>query len=511
MKRITFLLSILFIAQLVFGQEKLSQEKVQIGVPYPVVDAGIKKYFTYKNLIISVKVDRGKFFLQTYNTDKLTLEKVAVFEDFPRGFRIEKFIELKDRIFILYSLWDRATEKEKFFTREIDPLKCSFVEKGKKLLEVSGKISSRFSCLTSHDKGKLFIQYRNKAKFRNDSKNKDVIGMWVYDDNLQKLWGGDIEMPYTEEKMDNLQYTINSDGDVFLLAIVRDLDAAPVLSERRLIKFAGPNADITEKVINFPEGKSGGNLSFFEDGTGSLVLAGYSGTTEVAKINLGKGDGDFQFDYYDIPLDIINLNLKARKVKKNNKKESKNKTVGLSNLVPTNLYLHNDGSMVVVGEQYHVVVHTSTDANGNTRTTYTYHYDDILVTKINKDGSLAWMRKLPKRQHGKKPQGSMSFKLIEGVDDLYFVYMDNIKNLGLGDDDEPVRHADGKGGFLTAYKVGYETGSVKRISLLDSRNIKEMKMYQFKLSRISSVTPDEFVFEVYKKKKEDVLIKVELK
>ena len=36
-----------------------------------------------------------------------------------------------------------------------------------------------------------------------------------------------------------------------------------------------------------------------------------------------------------------------------------------------------------------------------------------------------------------------------------------------------------------------------------TKNIKEKKMYQFSLSRISSVTPDEFVFEVYKKKKED--------
>ena len=87
----------------------------------------------------------------------------------------------------------------------------------------------------------------------------------------------------------------------------------------------------------------------------------------------------------------------------------------------------------------------------------------------------------------------------------------NFVEVELGVIDVPEKHVDGKGGFLTAYKVGYNTGDVIRISLLDSRNIKEMKMYQFSLSRVSSVTPDEFVFEVYKKKKEDVLIKVELK
>jgi len=44
---------------------------------------------------------------------------------------------------------------------------------------------------------------------------------------------------------------------------------------------------------------------------------------------------------------------------------------------------------------------------------------DILVTKINKDGSLAWMKKLPKRQKGNAPTGGMSFTFVEGEKDFY--------------------------------------------------------------------------------------------
>ena len=511
MKKIALTLVFLLITQLFFGQEKLSDEKVQIGLPYRVVDAHQKQYFTYKNLVIAVKIDGKKFILQTLNTDKLTLEKIKVYEDFPRGFRSVRLKQLNDKVFLFYSLWDGAKEMEQIFVREINPAECSFIGKGKRIVAVKGKVVGGYSFMASFDKSKLFIQYRRKPKFRDDSKSKDVIGMWVFDDNMEEIWGGDIEMAYTEEEMDNLEYTINSKGDVFLLANVRNMGKKPISSELRLLKFSEGNAKASEKVIVFPDGKSGSNLSFFEDAGGNILLTGYSGGTEVAKVNLGKGGEEIQFDYYDIPLDVINQNLKKRKVKKNKKRKSNNKTVGVSNLVPRNFYVHSDGSMIITGEQYFSVTTTSTDANGNTTSRTTYYYHDILVTKINKDGSLAWMKKLPKRQSGGKSQGSMSFKMIEGENDLYFVYMDNIKNLALGTIEEPENHRDGKGGFLTAYKVDYATGESKRISLLDSRNIKEMKMYQFTLSRISSVAPDEFVFEVYKRKKEDVLIKVELK
>ena len=51
---------------------------------------------------------------------------------------------------------------------------------------------------------------------------------------------------------------------------------------------------------------------------------------------------------------------------------------------------------------------------------------------------------------------------------------------------------------------------IKKISLLDTRDVKGMKIYQFSTERISSNSNDEFIFEVYKKQKEDMLIKVKL-
>jgi len=89
--------------------------------------------------------------------------------------------------------------------------------------------------------------------------------------------------------------------------------------------------------------------------------------------------------------------------------------------------------------------------------------------------------------------------------------MDNVKNLTLTSTDVPEYHVDGAGGFLTAYKVNYTNGDVKKTSILNSVDVKGMKIHQFSTDRISSNVNDEFIFEVYKKQKEDILIKVKLK
>ena len=51
---------------------------------------------------------------------------------------------------------------------------------------------------------------------------------------------------------------------------------------------------------------------------------------------------------------------------------------------------------------------------------------------------------------------------------------------------------------------------LKKVTLLDTRDVNGMEVFQFNPDRILGTAPNTFVCEVYKKKKEDVLIKVEL-
>ncbi|MBL4593318.1 MAG: hypothetical protein JKX68_05810 [Flavobacteriales bacterium] len=541
MKKIVLFITLLFIAQLFFGQEEISNEKIQIGIPYPVVDASSKQYFRYKDLILGVKVRdrRGgvTYTLQTYSSNKLTLEKLKIYDDFPKWFVQESIIKLNDRIFLFFSVWDKPRGVEQLFVREFDVENASFKDAPKLILEVDGKVAgtsmnyrvyNKYDFYTSFDESKLLIQYRRKPKTKKDSKNKDVIGYKVFDGNIELLHGSEVEMPYTEKKMNNLDYAVDNSGDFYIAAkVYRDNSTKNNVTKKTVgydkkeinydIEIMTVSADgvFSQKKIELESGKHISSLRLFEAGDGRIISAGYyssggkkgndfSDVNGVFKFNLTKGDDAFRIDYYDIPLEIINQNRREKAVKKSKKKEKeKEGGVALSNLDPKTFFIHSDGSIVLIGEQFYITTHTYTDSKGNTRTTTTYHYNDVLITKINKDGSLAYMKKMAKRQ----TNGLSSFKLVEGKDDLYLIYRDNIRNLELDLVDVPARG----GKFLTAYKINYNTGETSKISLFDYRVVKGLKIYQFALSRIISTTDDEFVFEVYKKKKEDILIKVELK
>jgi hypothetical protein len=251
----------------------------------------------------------------------------------------------------------------------------------------------------------------------------------------------------------------------------------------------------------------------------SILCAGFYNKEENSSKN---ADGAFLFkmdedglitdkNFYEIPVEILNQYEKKITQKKNNKKDKKDKAE-FGSLVMRKLIVQPDNSILLVGEQYFVVQHTYTDSNGNTQTRYSYHYYDLLITKIDPNGELAWMRKLPKRQVGSAGRGGMGAKHMYIDGNHYFVYLDNVKNMELTLDKRPAVHSDRRGGFLTAYRLNNETGNVEKVSIFNTLEIKEKyKLYQFQTKRMLAVSENEFVIEFYKKQKEDVLVKIKIK
>jgi hypothetical protein len=104
----------------------------------------------------------------------------------------------------------------------------------------------------------------------------------------------------------------------------------------------------------------------------------------------------------------------------------------------------------------------------------------------------------------------MSYKYLRSGNSHYFLFLDNEKNRDLSVDKLPANHTDGQGGFLTAYKVDDINASIEKVYVLDTRDIKGEEVFQFMTSRIIPTGSKEYVFEAYKKKKEDILIKVKM-
>lgn len=530
MLRCIFLTLISFIIYVNFSK---GQAKITVGQPYQVIDSPDKFYFQDKGNILTVKMVKRTIILQRLDAKTLKFQQTRIYEDFPKGFQFEKITKFDNRLYLFYSHWE--DEKEYLFAREIDIATCG-MKPAKKIVTVTEKISgdlvktgmfavgvaNKYDFYFSHDSTSMLVNYRLKPEKRDDSKSYDVIGAHIFTPDLTEKWGAKVKMPYTEKKMDNLGYSLDSKGNAYIVARVYNDDSTDEKKrgeddanyKLEIITIANKTAQTTSAKVEVGD-KFVKNLWLYESPKGGMVAAGYYNTGRksdnvdgMIMFKLDPSGKPSSLNAYEIPVDILNQYASEKTKRKNERKEDNDKAEAVG-MELREIQVEDDGSVILIGEQYLEKVYT-TYMNGRSSTSYTYYYNDMLVAKIDPAGKLAWMKKLPKRQQGSGGRGGMSFAHISNKFNHYFLFLDNEKNKDLPITELPARHVDGQGGFLTAYHIDSKTGNVKKVTLLDTRNVNGMEVFQFNPDRILGTAPNTFVCEVYKKKKEDVLIKVEL-
>jgi hypothetical protein len=516
----------------------VSQPQVTVGKPYAVTDAFSKNYYYENGEVLTIKQQKKLLVIQKMNASTLAFQKIRSYDDFPSDYQIESIMNLGHRYYLFYSLWQ--DEQEKLFVREIDFASGTFKDAGKKVLTVNEKISGaltrsggffgryatgdKFDFFSSYDGSTLVIQYRMKPEIRSDSKNYDRIGMHVIGNDLSEKWSDIVTMPYTEKKMDNLDYSVDAAGNVYIVTRVyndnttdqkkRGDDNANYKLEILKVPAAGrkisaTKVDVADKFIN--------KIWLYETPRHDMVCAGYyangktdNGTDGVIVFKLDRNTaGLTDLRSYEIPVSVLNQYASKKTQRKNSRKEADDEAEA-SFLNLREVVIHDDGSMLITGEESFIRSYSRT-MNGNTSYYEVYYYNDILVTKIDAAGKLAWMKKLPKRQQGSAGRGGMSYAYFDGGIDHFFLFLDHEKNMELPITKEPATHTDGAGGFLTAYKINDQTGDVEKVSVLNTRNVNGTEIFQFAPSRILATEPNTLVFEAYKKKKEDVLVKIVLR
>jgi hypothetical protein len=510
-----------------------SQAKITVGDPYDVVDAQSKYYFTENGEIMTVKVDKKEIIIQKMSAKTLKFLKVRAYDDLPKDFMLESVLQFKDRYYVFYSLWEDKTEQ--LFAREIDFASGAFKSAAKKIITVADKIAGtqvktgfmsvgtadKFSFFFSYDNSALIVQYRLVPEKKRDSKSYDIIGMHVFDPSLKEKWGNKVTMPYTEKKMDNLDYSVDAAGNVYMVARVYNDDSTDKKDNEdnpnykiEIMKIAAGTGKITSSKVDLAD-KFIQRFWLYETAQGPMIGAGYYNKGNAAS----SVDGMILFKFntdgrvtdmktIEIPVEILNEYVSNKTRRKNEKKEDDDEAEA-TNMVLKEVNVQDDGSVLMVGEQDYYTVHYSRSGNMTT-TYYVYHYNDVLVSKVDASGKLAWMKKIPKRQQGTAGQGGMSYRYLSGAGSHYFLFLDNEKNLNLPKDELPARHMDGAGGFLMCYKLNDKTGEVKKTQILDTRDVEGMALHQFRPSRMLGTALNTLVFEAYKKKKEDVMVKVVL-
>jgi hypothetical protein len=93
--------------------------------------------------------------------------------------------------------------------------------------------------------------------------------------------------------------------------------------------------------------------------------------------------------------------------------------------------LFENGEALLIAEQYYMTEMIRTDpATGYQTITYSYNYNDIILVKINSDGSIAWNVKVPKYQATVNDNGPFSsYALVWNKDVVHLAFNDHSENL----------------------------------------------------------------------------------
>lgn len=436
-------------------------------------------------------------------------EKTIELPEMTKNFNSEGVVDFYGNYYWLHSDWDKKDEIEYLYYDKIDVVSGKITESNKKLFQAekiagsgyvsrgfySAKAVGKYDFNFDADHTKLLVSYRLAPEEKNDKKNYDKIGFYVYDQNMNKLWNNEFTMPYTEQIMDNIDFSIDSKGNAYMLAKVYDSEKRKEVDKEtgaagyhyEVLKFGKDSKKIINTTITIGEYFIKA-ASLIENTEHDMVItctyskkAKSNGTDGVflALMDQSGKINKYKNGYYEFPL----ADLEKFESERAKKKMEKKKDYEAPNLLVRNIVAEADGSLFIALEEYYMESYTVYDSRGGSRTYYTYYYEDILGAKISKTGNFEWLRKIPKKQKGSNGRGTMSYKLVSDATGYYFLFLDNKKNMELAEDEVPKYHMDGLGGQLVVGKID-NAGNISKEIVFDTRE-EEVKLYPAEFKRIN--------------------------
>lgn len=504
------LMPLCFVASFSFAQSKKFSFKLGTEYDLPRKSEDLSFFGNDKDGIVNLSLKKDELNISRFDPKTLsqTSEKTIELTELTKNFNSETVADFNTNYFWLHSDWDKKEERELLYYDKIDVATGKITESNKKLIETtkmggtmastgwySYKLEGKYDFNYDVEKRKLLVTYRLSPESRNDKKNYDKIGMYVFDENMNKLWGSEFTMPYTEAIMDNSDFSVDSKGNAYMLAKVYESEKRKEVDKEtgkagyhfEVLKFTKDSKKIINTTITIGDYFIK-ETSLIENSLHEMVIA----STYSKKIKNGGTDGVFlttmdaegkiskyKNGYYEFPLAELEKFETARTKRKMERKDD----YEAPNLKVRNVVVEGDGSIFIGCEVNYIISSTYTTSTGSTRTTYSYFYEDIIASKINAAGKFEWVRKIPKQQRGTRGQGTMGYKLISDASGYYFLFLDNKKNMELTEDETPKYHVDGYGGQVVVARID-NSGAVSKELLFDTRE-EDVMIFPAQFSRIN--------------------------
>ena len=420
-----------FAYQVYFGESEKSDKRNRIDLLGTIND----KVYIYKSKMMPLGVEKHEIF--QYDPNTLVVAKEAKLEIKRKN--LERIVIFSNKILIFQSEKESRTGTQTVWYDIYDAQSLMLKQGNIELVQIEykkglfSKLNS-FTIIMSEDESKLAIYY----DLPYEKGKPEKFGIVVYDENMTKLYANQTELPVQDELMTLGIPHISNDGKFYMSS--REVTEKGLFGIPKNVKHHIYHVKETGELIDNQivlQDKYIYEYTYHTNDKGELILTGLYGEAKRTGVNGGfyirlnkDNAGVASADYTSFPDEFITAGWSDREKKKADKRKDKGKGgPSLYNYDIRAMVTLDNGGAVFVAEQYYVVVTSYTDANGNTRYTYHYYYNDVIILKLNGEGKFEWYAKLPKYQHSTNDNGYYSsFAFHASKEKLYFMYNDNMKN-----------------------------------------------------------------------------------
>jgi hypothetical protein len=470
--------------------------ELDVGESYKVLDASYTRdyYPVEGGKTVSIKRIKGKMILQLLDNKTLKeLKRVDYRELSPESsyhLNFEWILQTKNKLYLFNFNYDKKDKNKKVEVREINT-KTLAVKPPRVLFEAP--VTARFLYINhSPNSSSLLLGYyiTPSRKDKIDGSSKEFL--YVFDtENLNERWKKVFVIPHqyngkkktfiTGTRMNFLGLNDNNK----ISALIKNSSS----NEYDLYLISEDEIEVTEKVVPLGEDKkefqSNLDFTFFHNLSKEAYNIIYMTGKGIVSYQISSDGKLVSTEKHKYSSELITQYL-SRNEKKNILKE------GNENLNPiSRLNIANEGTLFI-GESQLI------EETGNDFTSYKFKH--LILTFLNLDGTLNWIKKIPKNQFATNSRGApfdigTACFLSKDKKSAYLFYQDDSDNLEIAPDGIPKEFKSKKTkGFLTLCKVNLEDGSYKKYLVADMSNVKGNELTFIEMDNIFQPIEGDNVF-----------------
>lgn len=476
MKKVVYLLAVLFTMQLSAQQLKIKkspvyQDNKKISELAMMVDdkqGGVFAIRPYFSSMLGQKGVKLGYYIEHYNTD-LKLLKSHTYKIVKNRELAGAFVNDNQFYYVEY-VKDRKAKRINVVANytAIDAMKF----KQKKLFTIPSKnINSFYHDLLadSYKSSKLLanVSFSNDANyglfyFDMYNRKEDTYRLYVLNNKMELAWSKQLRFPYKDRNFRIEDIQVSNDGTAYMLAKVYQggffsrayhYELYKINKDGLLKKmnFSEPNYYVTSlKIINDKLDDTINIVGFYSQYyTNNSYVSSYSNDVSYNVKNY-RVRGVCTYQIATDSLEITTKNFqkfssqfiqdKYGKVRKDRSGRTKNIDIG--NVVMRDVFFATNGDLIVTAEEVEMHVqqepqqyygtggYNSGFSNTQNTNTYSYVFGDAMVFRLNKEGELIWSRNINKHFASRSLYDPLISFSVTASDEKVFVFLTANKKLG---------------------------------------------------------------------------------